>query len=267
MCRNTLKLVVTFAFCLVLALVFTRAAKAEIVEQKVEYKDGETPLLGYFFFDNMIAETRPTVIVFSDWLGVGDFAKERARQLRSMGYNAFIADTYGNGKFTSDPKEAAALSTGFKQNRGLTRSRAKAALSWLSKHPKVDPKRIGAIGFCFGGMVALELVRSGAELDGIVSFHGTLETPEESKLKTTASKILILHGAEDPLVPAAEVAGFEEEMRKAAANWELVKYGGAVHSFTNPQAGSDVSKGFAYNPQVSRRAYEAMQDFFKEILQ
>lgn len=260
---NRFFLIYTFAllgFSLIVA-----PAKAEIKETRVQYLQGSTPLIGYSYADESIAGPRPGILVFSDWMGVGAFGKARGKQLATLGYRAFVADVYGNGKVAADAKEAGSLSGGFKADRALTRQRAEAALQELLKDPKVDKTKIGVIGFCFGGLVGLELVRSGASINGLVSFHGALDTPETFKAKKINGKILALHGADDPFVKPADVAAFEEEMRQSGANWELVKYGGAVHSFTNPDAGSDNSKGAAYNPVIAKRAYEAMDDFFKEV--
>jgi dienelactone hydrolase len=198
-------------------------------------------------------------------MGVSAFGKARGKQLATLGYHAFVADIYGNGKVAADAKEAGSLSGSFKADRPLTRKRAEAALQELLKDPKVDKTKIGAIGFCFGGLVGLELVRAGASVNGLVSFHGGLDTPAEYKAKKITGKILALHGADDPFVKTEDVTAFEDEMRRSGATWELVKYGGAVHSFTNPDAGTDNSKGAAYNPLVAKRAYEAMDDFFKEV--
>jgi len=259
MTRYYLSLVLPFL------LLSTTAAKAEVKENRIDYKQGNTKLIGYSYADEALTGPRPGVLVFSDWMGVGPFAKERGKQLAAMGYRAFVADVYGNGKFAADTKEAGSLSGGFKGDRPLTRARAQAALAELLKDPQVDKSKIGAIGFCFGGLVALELARSGSAVNAIVSFHGALDTPPEFRAKKLASNILALHGADDPLVPPADVSAFEEEMRTSGAKWELVKYGGAVHAFTNPEAGADVTKGVAYNPVVAKRAYEAMSDFFKEV--
>jgi dienelactone hydrolase len=144
------------------------------------------------------------------------------------------------------------------------RARMQAALEYVRAQPQVDPKRVAAIGYCFGGTAALELARAGADVGGVVSFHGGLDNPQPSGKSPTA-KVLVLHGADDPYVPDAEVKGFEDEMRKAKADWQLVKYSGAVHSFTEKAAGNDNSKGAAYNATADRRSWEAMRAFFAEI--
>ena len=147
------------------------------------------------------------------------------------------------------------------------RTRAAAGLEVLRKQPLVDVQRLAAIGYCFGGTTVLELARSGADLAGVVSFHGDLTTPNPEDAKNIKGKILVLHGADDPFVPPAQVAAFEDEMRHANVDWELVKYGDAVHSFTNPGAGNDKSRGAPYNAKADQRSWEAMRTFFNEIFQ
>jgi dienelactone hydrolase len=251
----------TYLLTITFALILVNTVSAEIIEKKVEYKEGTSRLVGYFYSDSKLKDPAPGIIVFSDWMGVGPFAKERARELVGLGYNAFVADIYGDEHQAKDQKEAGELATKFKSDRKLFRARTQAAFDTFLSFKTVDPKRVSAIGFCFGGTASLELARNGAALAGVVSFHGGLDTPDTSLAKNIKAKILALHGADDPLVPEKDVAAFEAEMRSADVNWELVKYGNAVHAFTNPAAGNDKSKGVAYNEAVAKRAYQAMRDF------
>ncbi|MFN8391761.1 MAG: dienelactone hydrolase family protein [Bdellovibrionota bacterium] len=255
----------TLAACILSLTVGVRTASADVTERKIEYRKGDAKLIGYVYSDEKVEGNAPGVLVFSDWMGVGPFAKERAKQLVGLGYRAFVADIYGDEKLATDTKEAGELAGKFKADRKLMRARAQAALETFLKTASVDPKRVGAIGFCFGGTVALELARDGAPLAGLVSFHGGLDTPDATQGKNIKGKVLALHGADDPYVPEKDVAAFEDEMRKGGVNWELVKYGNAVHAFTNPAAGTDNSKGAAYNAQAAKRAYESMTNFFAEI--
>lgn len=252
------------SFAILLSLTITTAS-AEITESKVEYKSGETTLIGFFYSDSTVKGQAPAVIVFSDWLGIGDFAKSRAKELAGRGYRAFVADIYGNGKTAAGPTEAMQISTQFKADRPLTRDRARAAFDALLKQPGVDSKRIGTIGFCFGGMVALELARAGAPVSATVSFHGTLNTPNPTLAKNITGQVLVLHGANDPFVPEPEVRAFEEEMRAAKITWELVEYGNAVHAFTNPAVGTDPFSGAAYQERAAKRSYVAMNAFFSDV--
>ncbi|HWB58286.1 MAG TPA: dienelactone hydrolase family protein, partial [Chthoniobacteraceae bacterium] len=205
------------------------------------------------------------ILVVHDWLGVGDYVKGRAEQLARLGYIAFVADIYGKGVRPQNAAEAAKVAGIYKNDRALFRARVTAALDQLKKDPDVDPSRIAAIGYCFGGTAVLELARSGADIAGIVSFHGGLDTPTPEDAKNIKCKVLILHGADDPLAPAAQVAAVEDEMRKANVDYQITLYGGAVHAFTREDAGSDNSKGAAYNEKADKRSWQAMKDFFAEI--
>jgi dienelactone hydrolase len=218
-------------------------------------------------YDAAIQGKRPAVLVVHQWMGLGDYEKKRAEMLARLGYNVFAADIYGKGIRPHTPTEAAAQAGKYKNDRALLRARAQAALDLLARHELSDPQRMAAIGYCFGGTTVLELARSGAELVGVVSFHGGLSTPNPSDAKKIRAKVLALHGADDPNVPPKEVAAFEEEMRQAGVDWQLIAYGGAVHSFTDWNAGHDNSRGAAYNERADRRSWEAMKQFFAEVFQ
>ncbi|MBX7136853.1 MAG: dienelactone hydrolase family protein [Oligoflexia bacterium] len=237
----------------------------QITERRVEYRSGNQPMVGFLFTDET-KEPKPAIIIFSDWMGIGDFAKTRAKELVSIGYRAFVADVYGGGLQAKDSQEAGALATKFKADRPLMRARAQAAFDLLSKDPLIDAKRIGVIGFCFGGTAALELARNGAPLAGLVSFHGGLGTPDPTLAKHIRTRLLILHGADDPFVPPAEVAAFQKEMKDASIPYQFVSYAGAVHAFTNPAAGDDNSKGAAYNEKAAKNADHEMKTFFEQTL-
>ena len=233
----------------------------------IEYRQGDTLLEGFLACDGAGPSGKPGVLLFPDWLGVGPNVKSRAEQIARLGYVAFAADVYGKGVRPDNPKDAAATATFYKNDRALLRERARAGLAELRRQENVDPGRLAAIGYCFGGTVALELARSGADLKGIVSFHGGLDTPHPQDARNIRAKVLVLHGADDPWVPPDHVKAFEDEMRGAKVDWQLVKYADAVHSFTNPDAGSDNSKGAAYNANADRRSWEHMKIFFTEIFQ
>lgn len=242
------------------------AAQAAIVTKTIEYKQGDAVLEGALSYDDAVKGKRPGVIVVHDWMGMGAFPREKAEDLARMGYIALAADIYGKGVRPKDMKEASEQAGKYKAgDRALLRARARAALDTLLAQPQTDAARVAAIGFCFGGTTALELARSGAPLLGVVSFHGGLDTPKPEDAKNIKAKVVALHGADDPYVPAEQVAGFEKEMRDGGVDWTLVKYSGAVHAFMIPSAGDDNSKGAAYNPRAARRAWRAMSDFFAEI--
>ena len=248
-----------------MAIIMASAAQAEVRSERIEYRQGDTLLEGYLSYDDSMAGKRPGVLVVHEWWGLNDYAKQRTEQLARLGYVAFAIDMYGKGKTTSDPKQAGEWAGAFKNDRKLCRDRAAAGLEVLKKRPQVDPARIAAIGYCFGGMVVLEMARGGAELKGVVSFHGSLATPKPGDAKSIRGKVLVLHGADDPFESPAEIAAFQEEMRRAGVDWQMVYYGGAVHSFTNPESGKSGIKGVGYNEAADRRSWMAMRLFFDEI--
>ncbi len=241
-------------------------AQAAVETRTVEYRQGDTVLEGYLAQDTALSALRPAVIVVHDWMGLGDQARETAVKLTALGYTALAADVYGKGVRPRDTQEAGTQATLYKSDRELMRRRIVAAFEYLKAQPGVDPDRIAVIGYCFGGTVALELARSGAGVKSAVSFHGGLDAPTPSAVNPMKTRILALHGAEDPYVPQAEVEGFVGEMRSLGADWQLVVYSGAVHAFTNPLAGNDPSKGVAYDAKAAARSWEAMKDFLAETL-
>jgi dienelactone hydrolase len=252
-----------FAVAAALGLLVT-TARAEIVTKTVEYKQGETVMEGFLAYDSAGPAKKPGVLVVHDWKGLGPGPKARAEQLAKMGYVAFAADIYGKGGRPAPGKEGATAGAYFK-DRALMRSRVVAAFDELSRQPNVDAGRIAAIGYCFGGTTVLELARSGAGVVGTVVFHGILDTPTPADAKNIKGKVLVLHGADDPYVPDAQLKAFEDEMRAAKVDWQVVKYSGAVHAFAVVEAGNDPSKGAAYNATADRRSWKAMEDFFAEI--
>lgn len=252
---------------LILAAVILMPAMAFAAQQTgpVDYKSKDTVLEGYVAAGKEPAGKRPGVLVVPDWMGVAEHYNKIADKLADMGYVAFEADIYGKGVRPKNADEAAAQATKYKSDRGLMRQRILAALDELKKNPNVDPNRIAVIGYCFGGTVALELARSGAPIRGVVTFHGGLDTPTPEDAKNIKAKVLVLHGADDTFVPPQQVAAFMDEMRKGGVDYQINIYGDAVHSFTKPAAGTDKSKGNAYNEKADKRSWEAMKSFFKEI--
>ncbi len=240
-------------------------AQGKLITQKVAYKQDGAVFQGFLAYDDAVSGKRPGVLVVHEYWGLNDYARKRAEQLAGLGYVAFAGDMYGEGRVTTDPKEAARWAGELRGNPPVLRARAQAALKVLTDNSRVDPRRLAAIGYCFGGTTVLELAASGADLAGVVSFHGGIPklTPEEAK--AIKARILILHGADDPHVPAADIAAYQEALRQAGVDWQMVYYGGAVHAFTNPAAGSNKASGVAYNASADRRSWRAMQDFFKEI--
>jgi dienelactone hydrolase len=231
----------------------------------VEYTDRGTVLEGYVAESKDVNGKRPGVLVVPDWMGVSDPYKRIADKLAEMGYVALVADIYGKGVRPSNNQEAAVVATKYKTDRKLLRERVLAGLAELEKNPNVDPNRIAAIGYCFGGTTVLELARSGAPVLGVVSFHGGLDSPSPEDGNKIRAKVLVLHGADDPFSKPKDIAEFLEELRKGKVDWQMIYYGDAVHSFTQQKAGTDKSTGNAYNEKADRRSWEAMKQFFREI--
>jgi dienelactone hydrolase len=229
------------------------------------YHHGEQALHGYLAFDNTIEKKRPGVLVFHDWSGRNTFASEQALALANMGYIGFAADLYGDGRVGETTDEKQALMTPLIENRAYLLERINAAFNALLAQPNVDPTRTAAIGFCFGGLCALDLVRSGAELSGMVSFHGLLNRPKNTPITAISSQLLVLHGYDDPMVPPEQVQTFCDEMTEAKANWQLNMYGQTSHAFTNPDA-NDPVLGTKYNPSTSHRAFQSMTHFLANVL-
>ena len=240
------------------------AEASSILYKTVQYKDQDTELESIISLPKTKG-LHPGIIVVHDWMGMGPFVKQQIQKLSDLGYVAIAADIYGKAGQPSSQEEAGKVAGIYKADRALTRRRAQLAMNELLKIPGVDPKNIAVMGFCFGGMVSLELARSGADLKGVVTFHGSLDTPNPKDGSKIKAEVLALHGADDPYVPAKDVDAFEKEMRDGKVKWELVKYGGAVHAFTNPAAGNDNSKGAAYNAEAAEKSWVAMKDFFARI--
>lgn len=249
-----------------IALMTAQASEAKVQTRLVEYKHNDTTLEGYLAYDDALQTRRPGVLIVHEWTGLGPYVQKRAEMLAQMGYVAFAADIYGKGVRPQNPQEAGAQAGKYKKDVPLLRGRAQAGLQVLQQQAIVDATKIAAIGYCFGGTTVLELARSGADVAAVVSFHGGLDTPNVADAKNIKAKVLVLHGADDPYVPAEQVFAFSREMKEANVDWQLVAYGGAVHSFTNPEAGTDNSKGAAYNERADKRSWTDMSQFFAEVL-
>jgi dienelactone hydrolase len=237
----------------------------ELVTREMEYRHGDVVLQGYVAYPKDAAGKLPGVLICHQWMGPTAYERMRAEETAKLGLVAFALDIYGKDVRPKDSQEAAKVAGGFKGDRALLRARALAGLEVLRKVEACDASKIVVMGYCFGGTTALEIARSGAEVLGTVSFHGDLSSPTPDDAKKIRGKVLALHGADDPFVPADQVAAFEEEMRKAGVDWQLVAFGGAVHSFTLKAAGNDNSKGAAYNEKADHRSWEMYKGFLAEI--
>lgn len=243
-------------------------ASAEITTQVVQYSDGNIVLEGFVAWDSAkVDKPIPGVLVVHQWLGLTDYEKNRCKQLAELGYVAFALDVYGKGIRPANQSEAAKQSGVYKNDRELYRRRLTLGLEQLRARDGVAKHQIAAIGYCFGGTGVLELARSGADISGVVSFHGGLDSPQPEAGRNIKSKILVCHGADDPFVPVNEIEAFKSELNNAGVDWQMIVYSGAVHSFTQPMAGNDNSRGAAYNERADKRSWTAMQSFFNEMFE
>lgn len=233
--------------------------------EDIRYNDGSVTLHGFVAYDDQKSGKRPGVLVMPEAFGLGPHAKGRAERIAQLGYVALAGDPYGNGIIAKDLQEAMKYAGPLREDPAKFRARGRAALDKLASLPQVDPNRLAAIGFCMGGTFGLELARDGANLRGVVSFHGGLESKVPAVSGKTKAKILVCTGADDPFVPIAQVNAFEEEMTKAGVDWQVHSYGGTVHSFTNPEASSAGIEGLKYNKSADERSWNAMVAFFAEI--
>ena len=257
-----------FIYALIIILAATMSARAEIISKTINYHDGDVALQGTLVYDNSLNSLRPGIVLFPEWWGHNDYIKRRAQEMAELGYVAFAADMYGPGKVTEDPKQAGEWAGEFYKNRAMMIDRAKMAVAVLRGQINVDRDKIAAIGFCFGGTVALELARSGQNIDGVAAFHAGLQFPNAVEKNAVKAKILVLNGAADPLVPFAERQKFIEEMQASGADLQFVEYGGALHAFTNPDADKFHAAGLepvGYSASAEKRSMALMRSFFAEI--
>ena len=232
--------------------------------ETLTYSAGDTTFQGYLA-DPEGSGRRPGVLVVHEAPGLNDHPKRRARMLAELGYVALAVDMYGGGRVAGPGgDDAMKLMGALREDNDKLRRHVRAGFDALVARPNVDPKRIGAMGYCFGGLCVLELARSGAALAGVVSFHGILSTKTPEDAKNVTAKILVCTGAEDPLVPPDQVAAFAAEMTKANVDWQVITYGGAKHAFTNPDAGGRIP-GLAYNANADARSWEAMRSHWFEL--
>ena len=256
--RRTLALLLSL-FCLA-------SAHAAVQTEFVEYTDGDVVLEGFVAWDpEQISGSAPGVLVVHQWMGLSDYEQSRCKQLAELGYVAFAADIYGKGKRPANPQQAAEFAGVYKNDRDLYRRRLKLGLEQLRAQKGVAKDQIAAIGYCFGGTGVLELARSGADVDGVVSFHGGLDSPSPEDGEQIQAKVLICHGADDPFVPAEGIEAMQAEFNAADVDWQMVIYSDAVHSFTQKSAGDDESRGAAYNKKADERSWKAMRVFFDEL--
>jgi dienelactone hydrolase len=237
---------------------------AAVKTENITYKVGDKSYKGMLAYDDAVKGKRPGILVVHEFWGLNDYAKKRAEKLAELGYVAFAADMYGDGKVTEHPKEAGKMAGEVRMNQEEWLARANAGLKILREHPLVDGKKLGGIGYCFGGSTVLALANSGADIAAVVSFHGALPIPEEANAKKIKTKILICHGAADSFIKEDTVQKMRGVYDKNGVDYQMVYYGGAVHSFTVPGADSKELPGIRYDANADRRSWAAMRSLFDE---
>jgi dienelactone hydrolase len=255
-------IVVAMALCAV--AVTARPARAEIKTQEIEYKQGQTPLLGFVAWDDAIKGKRPGVLIVHEWWGHNQHARNQAKRLAQAGYVGFALDMFGKGKLAQHPKDAMAFVNEATKDPAVTRARFEAALAQLKGLPQVDATKLAAIGYCFGGAVVLDMARSGMELAAVATFHGSLGSKLVAKKGAIKPRILVMTGAEDPMIGPPAVDAFRKEMTEAGARFEVVSYPGVKHSFTNPDADKAGVPGLAYNEAADKQSWESFLKLMRE---
>jgi dienelactone hydrolase len=260
--RVVLMMVVT------LSLIVATAAWSKVTGREVEYRAGDFVLKGYLADNPALKGKRPAVLVVHEWWGHNDYARKRARMLAKEGYVALAVDMFGDGKTAQHPDDAGKFAGEVMKNKAVGEARFNAALDFIKQQPTVDPTRIAAIGYCFGGGVVLHMARRGADLKGVVSSHGSLATDAPAEPGGVKARVLVFNGEADTMIPAEQVAAFKEEMTRAGASFRYVGYPGVKHSFTNPDADSYAKKfglPVAYDRKSDRDSWKQTLKFLRDI--
>ena len=259
----------TFILAVAVLLTTVAGADAKVVGKAVKYKVGTAEYTGYLAYDDAVAGKRPGILVVHEWWGHDDYVEGRARMLARLGYTAFAPDMYGTGKLAKHPKDATAFMTALFSS-GEVMARMKAAADVLTASNTVDPKRLGAIGYCMGGALVIDAARNGMpNLKAVASFHGSLAKHGDAKPGAVKAEMLIMYGGADPFIPKKDVDAFENEMNNAGARYTMVSYPGVVHSFTNPSAtekGKEFNMPLRYDPKAEEDSWRRMQILFAQEL-
>ena len=245
-------------------------AYADIHGEPVEYTSDKVTLKGYLAYDDSMKGKRPGVLVVHEWWGHNEYARKRASMLAELGYTALAVDMYGHGRQAAHPDDARKFAREVMGKMEVAQARFTAAMALLKQHETTDPEHIAAIGYCFGGGVVLQMARLGVDLDGVVSFHGSLSTTQPAQPGAVKAKILVCHGAADRFISQEQIDQFKAEMKKAKADFQFISYPGAKHSFTNPDADTYAKKfglGVGYHGEADRKSWADMQNFFKTIFE
>lgn len=250
---------------LIAFIAVANTANAKMVEKPMNYTDGTTKMKGVLYYDDEINAMRPGVVIYPEWWGQNDYIKQRGKEVASKGYIVLVADMYGDAKKTAKVDDAKAWSSPLYADRAVMESRAKAAVETLGSQNFVAKSKIALMGFCFGGTVALDLARTGADVKSVSAFHAGLDFPAEPA-KDIKAKLLVLNGAADPMVPFEARQKFIEEANKGNTDLQFIEYSGAMHAFTNPKADGYGIPGVAYNKKAEERSFAYMYEFLKETL-
>jgi dienelactone hydrolase len=243
-------------------------AEPRISGKTVEYNAQAVVMKGYLAYDENIKGRRPGVLVVHEWWGLNDYARKRARMVAELGYTALAVDMYGDGKQAMHPDDAKKFSSELMKNVDDAKARFTAAMEFLKQQSSVDPTRIAAIGYCFGGGVVLNMARQGVDLKGVASFHGSLSAVKPAQPGTVKAKVLVLHGGDDKFIPPEQIEAFKQEMKSAGVDFQFISYPGAVHSFTNPDAdelGKKYNMPIAYNADADGKSWGELKGFLKKI--
>lgn len=234
--------------------------------KSIQYKDGAHVLNGFQIKPLEKNQQNPGILILPAWKGIDKLSKDTSESLANMGYHVFIADIYGEGNYPKDNTEAGKMAGFYKTNTAAYQKRIDLALQQLIQSG-ANPENIVVIGYCFGGTGALEAARGHMNIKGVVSFHGGLGKDISRAIEPIVAKILVCHGADDPYESKEEISTFQQEMRDTKADWQMIYYANSVHSFTNPEAGNDNSKGAAYNEVAAKRSFEHLKIFLNEVLE
>lgn len=244
------------------------SADTNVLGKEADYSANGVVMKGYLAYDTDIEGKRPGILVVHEWWGLNDYARRRARMLAKLGYVALAVDMYGNGKQATHPDDAGKFSSELMKNFDVAKSRFIAAMDFLKKQPEVDPDRIAAIGYCFGGGIVLNMARQGIDLKGVASFHGELTAVKPAQPGAVKAKILVLNGAADKFTTPEKIEAFKKEMKKAGVDYKFISYPGAMHSFTNPEAdiyGKKFNLPLAYNAEADKKSWNELKIFLKNI--
>jgi len=257
-----------FVFVILFSFSAILFAQNNFVSREVEYSMNGLTMKGYLVYDSSIEGKRPGIIVVHEWWGHNQYARKRAEMLAELGYTAFALDLYGNGKLAVNPTEAGSFASEVMQNIETAKERFQAAYNILNESEKVEAGQIGAIGYCFGGGVVLNMARLGVDLKGVVSFHGSLTTNNPAELNQIKCKILVCNGEADSFITKEDIINFNEEMKNAGVNYNFINYPNALHAFTNPEADDNAQKfglKIGYNKEADEKSWIDMQDFFNRV--